>query len=209
MSSRADILSRIAKNKPQYIAAPDISAFGNKHSSNANLDQFCAVATGIGATIIFINNLSEIKTYIRNQITNNKRIISSIPELIGLAEDGTLVQAIPHKLEDVELAIICAEFGVAENGALWVTETQMGTRILPFITQHLAIVVNANDIVGDMHASYIRTAGSDHNFAAFIAGPSKTADIEQSLVLGAHGSRSLVVFVLNMDICDESDRPVL
>jgi L-lactate dehydrogenase complex protein LldG len=199
MSSRAAILSRIAKNKPQHIAPPDISILGSEQSTpNACLDQFCEVAKGIGAKVILINDLSEVKNYIQNRVAHNQRVVSSIPELIDLTEDASLfIEAIPHELENVELAVIRAVLGVAENGALWVTAAQMGTRVLPFITQHLAIIVNAADIVSDMHEAYNRTAGSDHDFAAFIAGPSKTADIEQSLVLGAHGSRSLVVFVLN------------
>jgi L-lactate dehydrogenase complex protein LldG len=198
MSSRVAILDRIAKNKPQHITAPDISVLENTNlNPNANLDQFCVVATSIGAKVILINSLSEVKTYIQDQFPN-QRVISSIPELFGLVEDGSLlVEAVPHELENVELAIIRAEFGVAENGALWVTAAQMGTRVLPFITQHLAIIVKAEDIVSDLHAAYKRSAGSDHDFAAFIAGPSKTADIEQSLVLGAHGSRSLVIFIVN------------
>lgn len=172
---------------------------GNKQSApNTYLNQFCEVARGIGARVILVDDLSEVKTYIKDQVANNQRVVSSIPTLLGSTNDGSLlIEAIPHELENVELAVIHAELGVAENGALWVTAAQMGTRVLPFITQHLAIIVKAADIVSDMHAAYNRTAGSDHDFAAFIAGPSKTADIEQSLVLGAHGSRSLVVFVLN------------
>ncbi|HXB07491.1 MAG TPA: LUD domain-containing protein, partial [Puia sp.] len=41
-----------------------------------------------------------------------------------------------------------------------------------------------------------------YGFATFIAGPSKTADIEQSLVLGAHGPRSLTVFLLDDHLSD-------
>jgi L-lactate dehydrogenase complex protein LldG len=199
MSSRAEILARIANNKPQKIVAPDINILENTHlTPSESLDRFCTVATGIGAKIISINSLSEVKTYIENQIGENQRVITSIPELLGIAEDGALlIESIPHDLKNVDFAVIRAEFGVAENGALWVTAAQMVIRVLPFITQHLAIIINATDIVSNMHAAYSRTAGSDHDFAAFIAGPSKTADIEQSLVLGAHGSRSLVVFIIN------------
>ena len=84
----------------------------------------------------------------------------------------------------------------AENGAVWITEELMGHRALPFITQHLAIVINANDIVPTMHQAYKRIGDARQGFGTFIAGPSKTADIEQSLVIGAHGSRSMTVFLL-------------
>lgn len=199
MSSRAAILARIANNKPQKVAAPDVNVLENKDlTPSEDLERFCNVATGIGSRIIRINSLLDVITYIENELSGNQRIITSIPELLSIAEDSSLlIASIPHELENVDFAVIRAEFGVAENGALWVTAAQMAVRVLPFITQHLAIIINATDIVSNMHAAYNRTAGSDHDFAAFIAGPSKTADIEQSLVLGAHGSRSMVVFILN------------
>jgi L-lactate dehydrogenase complex protein LldG len=65
-------------------------------------------------------------------------------------------------------------------------------------------VVPAGEIVDHMHAAYDRlgvaglggSAFAQPMFGAFISGPSKTADIEQSLVIGAHGPRSLTVFLL-------------
>ena len=50
-----------------------------------------------------------------------------------------------------------------------------------------------------MHHAYDRIAQAEYPFGLFLAGPSKTADIEQSLVLGAHGSRSMTVFLLMSD----------
>jgi L-lactate dehydrogenase complex protein LldG len=47
-----------------------------------------------------------------------------------------------------------------------------------------------------MHQAYERLQGREYNFGVFIAGPSKTADIEQSLVLGAHGARTMTVFLV-------------
>ena len=101
----------------------------------------------------------------------------------------------PHDLEDVDLAIVSAEFGVAENGALWVTDDAVRHRVLPFIAQHVVIVVGGDQILHNMHEAYQRLQFNQSGFGVFISGPSKTADIEQSLVIGAHGPRSLTVLL--------------
>ena len=50
-----------------------------------------------------------------------------------------------------------------------------------------------------MHEAYDLIGDKDYGFATFIAGPSKTADIEQSLVLGAHGPKTMTVFLLDAE----------
>ena len=50
--------------------------------------------------------------------------------------------------------------------------------------------------VSDMHAAYARLAERPIGYGMFIAGPSKTADIEQALVIGAHGPRSCTVLLV-------------
>src|SRR5262249_25432909 len=101
-----------------------------------------------------------------------------------------------HALADVDFAILPAHFGVAENGAVWVTDAGVKHRAVYFLTQHLALVLPADQMVDNMHQAYERLAFAGPGFRAFISGPSKTADIEQSLVIGAHGPRSLTVFAL-------------
>jgi L-lactate dehydrogenase complex protein LldG len=64
------------------------------------------------------------------------------------------------------------------------------------VTQHLALVVSARELVADMHEAYRRVRFDGAGFGLFIAGPSKTADIEQALVIGAHGARSCSVFLV-------------
>ena len=96
-------------------------------------------------------------------------------------------------LADVEVLEIDGQFGVAENGAIWLTEEAMPHRVAPFICQHL--VINVSKIVPNMHAAYEELKMPNSSFGLFLAGPSKTADIEQSLVIGAHGARSLTVVI--------------
>ena len=79
---------------------------------------------------------------------------------------------------------------------------RMIERAVPFICQHLALIIEKKDIVPSMHEAYDRIASSVYGFGTFIAGPSKTADIEQSLVLGAHGPRSMVAFILDTNVED-------
>lgn len=102
----------------------------------------------------------------------------------------------PHELEDLELAILDGQFGVAENGAIWLEDANLGLRAMPFITEHLVIVLDRNKLAETMHQGYDLIGNAKSGFGLFIAGPSKTADIEQSLVIGAHGAKSLRVVLV-------------
>ncbi len=70
-------------------------------------------------------------------------------------------------------------------------------RSLYFIAQNIVIVINENEIVNNMHEAYEKLSFEKAGFGVFISGPSKTADIEQSLVIiGAHGPKSgYVIFI--------------
>jgi len=87
-------------------------------------------------------------------------------------------------------------FGVAENGAIWLEDKDLPNRIAPFITEHLIIKLNFREIVPTMQEAYRRINLKGTGFGVFISGPSKTADIEQSLVYGAHGAKEMTVLLI-------------
>ena len=194
MSSKAEILNKIKQSQPNLAAElPDLTVLGSEQFDV--LEMHKTVLRNIGGNPIEVADYNEITSYIKNNYPLEKRIVTTIPELSEIAVlDWTNDD--PHSLQNVELTIIKAHFGVAENSALWVTDDILGQRVAPFITQYLAIIVNKKDLIPTMQQAYDRIGNQEYGFGTFIAGPSKTADIEQSLVLGAHGARGLVVFLL-------------
>lgn len=194
MTSREQILARVKNNQPELKSIPSIQ-FTPPDPVQSDIEQFRSVLTTIGGAVIEVSGYAEIMDYIKAHYEGDLRIISTLPGLSSITEQGWEDQD-PHQLENVDLAIISAHFGVAENAALWITESLMQQRVVPFICQQLAVVVSKNNILTTMHDAYARIGDAEYGFGAFIAGPSKTADIEQSLVLGAHGPKGMTVFLI-------------
>jgi L-lactate dehydrogenase complex protein LldG len=100
--------------------------------------------------------------------------------------------------EDVDLAIIAPEMAVCENAAMLLSAASLPERGLPLLAQHVLALVDLSLLAADMHEAYAamshgRGGAALPHHLTWISGPSKTADIEQSLVIGAHGCRSMVV----------------
>ncbi|MCO5946562.1 LutC/YkgG family protein [Mucilaginibacter flavidus] len=194
MSSRNKILTVVAENQPRTAPFPEFEFLDAECIYSS--ETFINVLTGIGGTVIPVETMIEIQNYIFQNFNQGPRTVTNIPALSNVAELMHQSSTSPHALSDVDYAVIDTRLAVAENGAVWVTEKGLSDRVLPFICQHLAVVLNAGDIVSNMHAAYEVINADDYGYGTFIAGPSKTADIEQSLVLGAHGPKSMTVFLM-------------
>ena len=191
MESRERILNTIKNNKPTELLLPEVPLFGE---GEVFIEQFQVVLTSIGGRVIEVKDETEINFFIKENFPNALRIASNVVESNFNINQNTSTA----DLALVDVAILRGSFGVAENGAIWLPESAMLHRALPIITQHLCLILNKKNIVPNMHYAYsITTHQPLDDYGIFIAGPSKTADIEQSLVIGAHGARSMTVFLLD------------
>ncbi len=193
MSSRDNILATVKQKQPVAARMPVIINH-DQHYGDV-IQKFIEVLRFIGGAVILVNDFEQVVNIVKGNFADAKRIVSTCRELSSIAEVNTPVND-PHELENVDLFITTSDLGVAENSAVWITDHQLPARALPFIAQQIAVIIKKESIVATMHDAYDVIADADYGYAAFIAGPSKTADIEQSLVLGAHGPKTMTVFII-------------
>ena len=85
--------------------------------------------------------------------------------------------------------IVRGRLAVAENAAVFVSAADLAQRADIVREEHLVVIVPHDAIVPTMHEA-VRLIPTGPGCNWFLSGPSKTADIEQSLVFGAQGSRT-------------------
>jgi L-lactate dehydrogenase complex protein LldG len=190
MNSRDKILNAISANQPELVGLPTID-LDAVISYEDNYTQFKTVLESIGGKVELLSDISILNNQIIADKASGKLVINMIDEV-----DKQIVLLTSFELEKLEKVYLKATLGVAENGAVWLYESQMGNRLLPFICQNLVLVIHKKDIVPTMHHAYKNIDVAKEGFGIFIAGPSKTADIEQSLVIGAHGARTATIYVI-------------
>ncbi|MDO5968929.1 LUD domain-containing protein [Flavivirga aquimarina] len=194
MSSRDSILKAVKNNKPELLPLPEIDLDVFNEDINL-LETFIKSVELVGGRAKVLNSISDLDNEIKALYPNAKQIVSSVKEsdfgTVSISKDTD-----PHSLETIDLAIIQGEFGVAENGAVWISENDFSIRVLPFITNDLILVISKDAICLHLHDAYKLISKRERTFGLFVAGPSKTADIEQCLVIGAHGAVSLTVMVV-------------
>lgn len=181
MNSRDEILLKIKELKLEASRLPSIPDFSSEIDMT---DQFVKVATENHSHVIHCFDTSALQAQLTKLATRN--FISDIDQL----PNPTIVPT----PDSVETYFVHGQFGVAENAAIWMSDDDFSERILPFITLHLVVVISRKNLVTNMHDAYNRIQQIP-GFGVFVAGPSKTADIEQSLVIGAHGPKQMTILL--------------
>lgn len=195
MSSKENILKKISMLNLIEQPYPDYDfLYPDKEILVEKFFESLKLIGGSGFLVESITHAEEqIKTFA--YLKPESKVFSAFKE-ISIANTNLEDFPEPKKLNDLDLAIVKGEFGVVENGAIWINPENLKHRAVLFACAHLVIVLSKKDLFLNMHQAYQRTDFTKHKTTYFISGPSKTADIEQCLVIGAQGAKSLNVFLL-------------
>src|SRR5580698_9325542 len=201
--SRDAILENIRSiSQLEKVKRPVIPAFAKRDGSlRADFEFHLEKAAGKAYDI---SSSSEAAIKLAILHPQAKVICSVVPEIAGNLSVRDIND--PHELGDVDVGVIRAQFGIAENGAVWLTEEDLVINALGFLSQHLIILLDPKEIVADMHDAYRRIRLDQTAFGTFMMGPSATGDIEATMVRGAQGPRSLNLFFLAPELSRSSGR---
>jgi L-lactate dehydrogenase complex protein LldG len=191
--NREVILGAIRSNLPkQQVEHPGIPVFQRPSTPRKpEFEQHLQQAGGIAHDV---GTVAEAEAKLMTLHPGAKVICSAVPEIAGTRRVENVLD--PHELADVDVGIVRAQFGVAETGAIWLTQEDLIVNALAMLSQHLIVLLDPEQIVPDMHEAYRCVRLNETAFGCFMMGPSATADVEATLVHGAQGARSLNIFFL-------------
>ena len=193
MSSRDAILAAIKKNTLQKFDYPKWKVNAIQYPDLVK--QFISITAAVGGEAVELPEGMDVNEYILKRYPNMNAIASNMPEITCATLNPDDVE-MAQDLNGTDLAAVKGEIGVAENGCVWIPQT-VKHKIIYFIAERLVILLDKKNLVNNMAEAYAKIEQMPkYNFATFISGPSKTADIEQTLVKGAHGAMETLVILI-------------
>ena len=187
-----ELLGKLRRNTIHQFDMPEASIDGIKYENT--IEQFIEMSHKVGSEVIEAKAGEDLNELIRKAYPEAQVLASNVkgikvdlnPDMVSEAQD----------LNGTDIGIVEGDIAVAENGCVWVPQT-MKERVVCFVSENLVILVHRDKIVNNMHEAYRRIHMTEYGYGCFISGPSKTADIEQALVMGAQAARGVTVIIVD------------
>ena len=190
--NKEELLGKLRRNTMHQFDMPEASIDGIKYENT--IEQFIEMSHKVGSEVIEAKAGEDLNELIRKAYPEAQVLASNVkgikvdlnPDMVSEAQD----------LNGTDVGIVEGDIAVAENGCVWVPQT-MKERVVCFVSENLVILVHRDKIVNNMHEAYRRIHMTEYGYGCFISGPSKTADIEQALVMGAQAARGVTVIIVD------------
>jgi L-lactate dehydrogenase complex protein LldG len=171
---------------PEVAGAPDVN--------EPILPHFLRQLEAMGGRSFAVADAAAARAKVAELFPDARVICSAVSEVPGTRKIEAVCD--PHELNDVDIGVVRSPLGVAEAGAIWVTQKDLVINALGVLSQHLVVLLDPAEVVETMHDAYGRIDLTASPYGVFLAGPSATGDIEGVIIHGAQGARSLTVLLL-------------
>ena len=217
MTARDAILAAVRRNRPQppvplpecprgdrkgirsglgykehFHRLPEVPGFPDE--GEPILPYFRKQLEAMGGRSFEVADAAAARAKVAELFPSAKVVCSAVPEVPGTRRVQDVSD--PHALNDVDVGVVRSPLGVAEAGAVWLTQGELVVNALGVLSQHLVVLLDPAAIVDTMHDAYARLDLTASPYGLFMAGPSATGDIEGVIIHGAQGARSLTVLFL-------------
>lgn len=188
---KEELLDKLRRNITQQFDMPTKPVQGIIYTDVVK--EFIGMSKTVGSKVIEVKKGDNLNVVIREACPNAKIFASNVEGIEADLNPDTITSA--ADLNGTDVGIVQGEVGVAENGCIWIPQT-MKERAVCFISEELVILLSKSNVVNNMHEAYKRIKMTNYGYGVFISGPSKTADIEQALVMGAQAARGVTVILI-------------
>ena len=188
---KEELLQKLRSNTREQYDMPADEVKGITYADT--VAQFIEMSQAVGANVVEAAPGDSLDDIIRKAYPDAKVVASKLPEVkMATLNPDTVADA--QALNGTDVGVVSGQIGVAENGCVWIPQL-MKQKAVCFICEYLVIVLPKSGIVNNMHEAYARIEMPATGLGSFISGPSKTADIEQALVMGAQAARGVTVVI--------------
>ncbi|RYY31245.1 MAG: lactate utilization protein B/C [Chitinophagaceae bacterium] len=206
-SAKENILKKIRKALTQSTPLPFPQSEGSSsvyQPLNQDLDvEFAEQFTNLQGRFVFCLDYEEAALQLKAIATANKwtKIFCKETDLAASLSAAGFDSAGATELESCDAAVTSCEFLVARTGSIVLSSAQQSGRTVSVYAPVHICIATTDQLVYEVREGLVKMkekyAGNLPSMFTFASGPSRTADIEKTLVVGVHGPKEVFVILID------------
>ncbi len=210
ITSREKVLKKIrgallAKNENPYPSLDSESSIYQDFTETMDIT-FAREFSRVSGKFIYCESEADLRSNLLSLMSEKQweDIYCIDQEIISMLEPSDIkIQSDAEEFNNMRPGITQCEFLIARFGSIMVSSKQASGRRMNVFPESHIVVARTHQIVPEIKDAIIgiqkKYEGKLPSMMSLITGPSRTADIEKTLVMGAHGPKELYLFLLDQD----------